>query len=193
MEGSGNSSTEQVIEFDYDKHLYTVKGEDYPSLHRILEEFGLIDKRWYKTEYADRGKAVHELTALIDRELITIDDIDEYKGYCEAWLQFKEDFKPEIIDIEKPVAHSIYKYACTPDRICKINGRNAIIDIKSGSPEKWHGIQMVAQDMAAGLENAILYEVYLKETGKYKPVQYQRSKYQNYWMAALILHQYKRK
>ncbi len=192
MEGTDRVSQEQVIEFDYDTHTYTVNGEDYPSLHRILEENGLIDTRYYKPAYAERGKAIHELTALLDRELITIDDIDEYKGYCEAWLQFKADFKPEFIDIEKPVANAIYKYACTPDRTCIINGKYAIVDIKSGSPEDWHGIQMGAQVMAVGLDDAILYGVYLKETGKYKPVPYQRSKYQNVWMAALILHQYKR-
>lgn len=194
MEGTDRVSQEQVIEFDYENHLYTVNGEDYPSLHRILEEFNIINKRWYKPEYADRGKAIHELTALIDRELITIDDIDEYKGYCEAWLQYKEDYRLEIIDIEKPVANDYYQYACTPDRTCIVKGKYAIVDIKSGGIEDWHGVQLAAQLMATGLDDAILCGVYLKETGKYKPpVLYQRSKYQNIWMAALILHQYKRK
>ena len=193
MEREVNRSSEQVIDFDYDTHTYTVNGEDYPSLHRILEEFGLIDTWWYKPEYANRGKAIHELTALIDREVITIDDVDEYKGHCEAWLQFKQDFKLEIIDIEKPVIYEIYKYACTPDRTCIIKGKYAIPDIKSGTPEDWHGIQMAAQAMATGLDDAILYGVYLKENGKYKPVPYQRSKYQNIWMSALTLYHYKRK
>jgi len=169
-----------------------VNGEDYPSLHRILEEVSLIDKRWYKPMYADRGKAIHELTALLDRGLITIDDIDEYKGYCEGWLLFKEDFKIKTIDVEKPAANDVYKYACTPDRTCITNGKDAIVDIKSGSPEKWHGAQLVAQAMATGLDDAILYGVYLKETGKYKPIQYYRREHQNAWMSALTLYYYKR-
>ena len=193
MEGRDRGSQEQV-EFSHEGHTYiTVAGEDRPSLHLILETANLMDTRWYKPEYADRGIAVHELTALLDKDLLRIEDIDpEYQGYCEGWLQFKEDLKPEIIDIEKPVGHKIYKYACTPDRTSKINGKSAIIDIKSGQPEKWHGVQVVAQAIATGLTDAALYGVYLKKNGKYKLETYLYRDHFNVWMAALTVYHYKK-
>ena len=194
MEGRDRIGDDQ-IEFTHEGHKYTVNGEDYPSLHEILEAPNLMNTRFYRPEHANRGIVVHELTALLDRGLITLEDIDpEYQGYCEGWLQFKDDYKPEIIDIEKPVAHKIYKYACTPDRTGIINNKNAIIDIKSGLPEKWHGAQLVAQAIATGLTDATLYGVYLNKTGKYKkykPLTYKYRDHYNAWMAALTIYQYK--
>lgn len=193
MEGKDNSGEKQVIEFDYDKHTYLVDGVDFPSLSKILETVGLVDKRFYKPEHAERGQNIHELTALLDRDFITMDDVlPIYKGYCEAWLQFKIDCKAKFTSIEKPVAHGIYRYACTPDRIGEVNGKAGVVDIKSGGPERWHGVQLIAQALAVGLEYAGLYGVYLKEDGKYNLTEYKCHPYHNVFMSCLTLYQFKK-
>ena len=49
--------------------------------------------------------------------------------------------------METPYYSAEYDLAGTPDRIGTIAGRDVVLDIKSGPPASWHGIQLAAYDL----------------------------------------------
>lgn len=159
------------IIFDPISHTYTVDDQRLDSVTTILKEEGFIDDTWYQKSGTDRGSAVHEATAAIDRGDLTAADFEgtEIYPYLEAWELFKIDtgFIPEII--EQPMVNTTLMYAGTLDRFGTWNDdTKIIIDIKSGAHELWHGLQLAAYSAfpdLKGVENRRV--VRLKKTGKY--------------------------
>lgn len=119
--------------FDSELHKYTLDGVELPSVTHICRFLH------YKAEYADkalrdiarlRGTAIHELTALMDYgEDILMEH--ELAPYVNGWSDFKRDYRAVPTHIE--VSLHCPTFAGTIDRICEINGKNIVVDIKTGS------------------------------------------------------------
>ena len=82
---------------------------------------------------ARRGTLVHEYTESVDYG-IPLEEIEiepELAGYVQAWLRFKRDWQFTPLHIEKPLYSTPSGYAGRLDRIGTMNGRSAIVDIKT--------------------------------------------------------------
>jgi hypothetical protein len=178
-----------------DTHTYTVDGQEYPSVTQILKDCGLIDITWYTDETAQRGTFVHECLQLIDQGTpsVLLDYGEDIGGYINAYLQFKKDALYKILQIEKPLYSSEYGFAGTPDRICELNGKYSIIDIKTGQKQDWHRLQLSGYKLLLGESKPLLYGLYLKNTGKYKLEPYKDSEYRNVFYSALTVYNWKHK
>lgn len=154
--------------FKPDTHQYFKNGVELPSVTRILQDLGFIDRSFYTDYGRTRGKFVHLACELDDRGELDEESLDPaLLPYLKAWRKFKKETGFIIEAIEKPVASATYNYAGMLDRLGIMNGINSVIDIKSGAVSPWTGLQLAAYSVA---ENKILkrFAVQLMETGRYK-------------------------
>lgn len=114
-----------------------------PSVTEVLREQGLIDTTWLTEEGRWRGSAVHRACELDD-----LDDLDESSvpggilPYLEAHRKFRRDCCAHWEEIERRRTHPIRHYTGKPDRYGKINGRTAVVDLKTGAPAPATAIQL---------------------------------------------------
>lgn len=163
---------------EFDERFYQ-KGDLFaPSVTYILDcvypkSFGLID--WIgdvgnkradeiKNEAADDGSFVHEaIEKLLKGFKISNDEISikfanrkralKVKRCLKAFLDWHEEYKPDVINTEKTVWNDEYLYAGTLDLKCRINGEIWTIDFKtSNSIHDSHKVQLSAYRYADGNE-----------------------------------------
>ena len=60
---------------------------------------------------------------------------------------------PTWTSIEQPYYNPELDLAGTPDRIGTMAGRDVVLDLKSGPPASWHGIQLAAYDLLVPLSH----------------------------------------
>lgn len=186
------------IDFNEEKHEYSVNGVKVPSVSEILsplnaDRYGTINPMVLQ-DAARRGRAVHELTEAIDYEidLWDEDEIDpELDGYVSAYYQFLFDHNCEWDGIESIV--SCYRgvedeppmYCGTIDRFGIVDGKAAVLDIKTYASMTTEA-QMTASCQTALYRDALLngkpgdsfhasqddsikrYILHLKKDGKYR-------------------------
>lgn len=130
------------IDFNEDKHEYTVGGVHIPSVSEILaplnaERYGEINPAVVQ-QAAERGRAIHEITEQIDYGLEPDEDEAEMvEGYIDAYYQFLFDHEVEWSMVERIVA--CYRgvegeppvYCGTIDRFGIVDGKAAVVDIKT--------------------------------------------------------------
>ena len=79
------------------------------------------------------------------------------------------------------VGNPVYSYATLIDRYGRVDGRRTIVELKTGAPCYWHGIQLQLQAEALaqtiGIVIGRVIGLYLQKTGKYKVIDY--SKYRS--------------
>lgn len=90
--------TSRMIEFDEEKHLYTVEGKVYPSVTSILGKLGVaesyegIDEELLRARTA-RGKRIHRAIELYNRGLLDMASVNEDdRLFVEGYLKFTQDF-----------------------------------------------------------------------------------------------------
>ena len=125
------------LTFDKETHTYRIDGAAVPTVTEIVSP---ITAQKYKADNPilieqakRRGTAVHEYTQLIDLgcPLDAIDIEPELCGYVKAYLEFLHDYSPDWTAIEKPVVHPQHLYAGTLDRLGTVDGKPALLDIKT--------------------------------------------------------------
>jgi len=142
-----------MLEFDAEKHIYTWNGSFVPSVTQVIGTWVKITvagRDYYYSPYTgdivepsvmerarDWGNAVHQVAAII----LSGDDIDETESPPELVqvkkkvVEWRDTYKPEIICVEQPCYCSRYRYAGTPDIVCRIGRSEGIVDIKTGGSE----------------------------------------------------------
>ena len=167
------------IEFDEEKHLYTVDGVKMPGVTEILspltaKHYGDISKETLRLA-ADRGTAVHEQCELIDYGFEIDEEFPvEWDGYVNAYRSFLNDYRPKWQGIEEMVFCESDGYCGRVDRYGRINGKTAVLDIKTtSSPTKANYMAGACQTVAYGnalknVEKGFL--LYLKKDGDYRLV-----------------------
>lgn len=128
-----------IIDFNEEKHEYSVGGVKVPSVSEILapisaDRYSQIDKFVLKNA-AERGTAVHAATRAIDYGFAPEEDFS-ISAYLKAYYMFLREVKPEWEMIEQIVWYSRYLgdtplYAGTVDRFGKIDGKPCVVDIKT--------------------------------------------------------------
>lgn len=158
-----------MLNFDHLTHTYDVDGDVYSSVTTVLKNMGFIDDKWFTAEARDRGSAVHEMTYGIDVGDFALDDFADspHFGYVQGWDKFKKDFDIEILEAEKIVWSITWRIAGTLDRIVKMNGKQALIDLKTGGHSFANGLQLAAYDDIGGVNAEDRMIVHLHDNGTY--------------------------
>ena len=168
-----NGASNAVFRYNKETHEYVLNGEVVPSVTQLLERAGLTSEAFYDAKSAERGHKVHELCTA--RDLWAIEDLrrcdSPYKGWLLAYEAFLMAVRPEWSAIEEAAVSIVYRVGGRPDRVGRLWGVEAIVDIKSGQPERHHGIQTALYDVVVGELPAGVrkrYSLYLKRTGKFR-------------------------
>ena len=176
----GNGGDDMTIEFNEEKHIYTVDGKVYPSVTDICspitaDHYGNINSAVLEMA-SRRGTAVHEATELIDLGTMPEDD-PEIDGYVNAYLDFLLDYSPHWEYIEYIGYHNEFGGYCgTVDRAGRVGSEYWVMDIKTtASPNKEQYIATCCQTEAYALmidKDCICKRkiLYLRKDGSYRLV-----------------------
>lgn len=201
-EGAATVATSNAIRFDKERHEYWHGSRRLPGVTQVLKplmpDYSFADPRV--------GTAAHKITAAWDagatnEEAIRLGGLGEYDsllgGYLSAWRAFREHFAFLPTVIEEVIGDPLMGFAGSVDRIGSMNDRPVILDIKTGSPEPWHGLQLAGYELgAAAMGLAQRGEVqrlgvYLTAEGRYATVEYADPRDIAVFHAALLVHQWK--
>jgi hypothetical protein len=193
------------IELDEEHHVYKVSSIVRPSVTQVLKDAGLIDTHWYTEEARLRGKAVHAACQFLDE-----DDLDwetvlpAYQGYVQGWAKFKRDSGFQIGRdgegrplVEYRLYHPVFGYCGTLDRQGAIGSAEYLVDLKTGTPEEWHGYQLAGYSQC--LPDALSRKrmtVHLKANGRYTTHEYGLDRFACDWQvfsASVVVWQAKNK
>lgn len=138
------------LTFDPEKHEYRYNGLIVPSVTRLLKWAGLIDETWFSDWHGERGRLIHLACQYYDEGTLDMSSVHpEIAGYLESYIKWREAGRHiKILEIEAPVFNEGCWYAGTLDRAVAIDDNPAIIDIKSGAYQPWHGLQLVGYQYA---------------------------------------------
>ena len=167
------------IEFDEEKHIYTIDGRRIPSVTDICspitdEHYGAINSAVLEMA-SRRGTAVHEATEVIDLGSLPEDD-PEIEPYISAYLDFLLDYKPRWQYIEWIGYNDDLNYCGTIDRGGKVGNEYWVLDIKTtASPTKENYIATCCQTQAYAMmieaERSCKRKIlYLRKDGSYRLV-----------------------
>lgn len=159
-------------------HKYTLDGEELPSVSELCrflsrEIYGEITQ--YKLDNAaERGTAVHKATEILDK-YGTVDVQDDILPYLQAYLTFRKEHEVEWSKIEYALHHPEDRYAGTIDRFGMLDGKKALVDLKSTytvhKPLCAASLNLYRRALQAnGIEVEVLYILHLKKDGTYKLV-----------------------
>lgn len=188
------------------------------SATQFLKEGGLIDTTYYTAGSAEKGTFIHKATELHDRpdmELVE-DDLDPViVPFLNAYKKFTYQCKPKWRGIEMQLADPQLGIAGTVDRVGTMTPpggiyskpERVVLDIKSGSPQDWHALQLacyqhlVTKDLLlSGAASPInsskplveRYVLYLRKSGNYKVQKFSNLNDISVCMAALKIAQWRR-
>lgn len=141
------------LTFEEHSHIYKLNGIEIPSVTTVMQPlssiyYGGIDTA-VLNKAASRGTAVHN--AIENYTDYGIEDIDPaYQGYFDAWKEWFELRKPEVLGDECRLYHKILRYAGTADLVCVINGRVTLVDYKTSAQvnTKLCAVQLEGYDRA---------------------------------------------
>lgn len=106
------------VEFEPDGHVYTYKGEHWPSITQILKAEGFIDTTWFDEWSRDKGSMVHlacryDITGELDEDSLD----DEIRPYLSAFRKFIAESGFKVEKSEAPGVNTTHRYSGTPDLI----------------------------------------------------------------------------
>lgn len=159
------------LTFEPDGHKYFLAGAELPSVTRVLADMGFVDTSFFTPGSAQRGTYVHFACELDDIGELMEETLDPaLLPYLYAWRAFKQDSMFAADKIEHRVCSEMYRFAGTVDRVGKLNGHDAIIDIKSGAVLPVTALQIAGYEIAISKKHRPYkrYAVQLKDDGTYR-------------------------
>jgi hypothetical protein len=162
----------QLLFFD-EGHKYTLDGEELPSVSELTrfisrEIYGDVGQ-FNLDRAADRGTAVHKATELLDK-YGTVEIDEDISPYLKAYIAFRKEHKCEWQKIEYATHHPENLYAGTLDRVGTVDGKLAILDIKTSStiqkPLYTAQLNLYREMLPDPIEQLII--LHLRKDGTYK-------------------------
>lgn len=133
------------LSFDPDTHTYTIGDERLPSVTQVIDRVGLIPSSQKNSDAAHRGKMVHLAARyLFEHRLDWSSVASPIAGYVcslDKWISATGFSAREC---EGRGWHRVHRYAGQWDVVGKMEYGEVLIDIKTGAPAKWHGLQTAA-------------------------------------------------
>jgi hypothetical protein len=137
---------DEHLEFCSKSHKFKLDGREVPSITGCLKEAGLIDDSFFTQYSALRGSVVHAACHYLDENDLAPDYLDgEQAGYLDAWDLFCRQHHCKWESIERPVYSIMLQVAGIPDRIGIVDGKECVVEIKTGQIYPVHGIQLSMQ------------------------------------------------
>ncbi len=134
--------------FDPVEHKYYLDDRELTSPTQLLKAEGVINTEWYTEEGRDNGTRRHLIFHLDDIDDLVEESVDPVDlPYLETYRRFKRENQFVLIDSETPVFNATYMIACTPDKYCELNGKKALVEIKTGNLEPWTALQTAFQSL----------------------------------------------
>ena len=131
-----------MIDFNEERHEYTLQGIHIPSMSELMQP--IMSDFPLDPYYLERGTAVHDLTEAWDKcRYDPILSDEELLPYIFAYQDFHDQHTVEIIEIEKILFNPTLLYAGTMDRLWVVDGMKHLTDIKSGLKYRQHIVQLV--------------------------------------------------
>lgn len=168
------------IDFDEEKHLYTLRGMRLPSVTQIMKPMSLM---LYETvpagtleDAADRGTRAHEQVS--NYVLYGIEEADpDTEPYVNAFIEFQRSYQPTWVASEYRTYHKVMRYAGTIDLIGYVEPDDGtgvdVVDLKCTA--QFHGVMLATQIGAYaealkshGVQVRNRYGLQLLKTGKYR-------------------------
>lgn len=132
-----------VVEFDEETHTYTAGDVPVISVTQALGLAGLVDTKFFTDFGRRRGSAVHRAIEFLVDGSLDLNSIDpKISGYLDAYRAFAEDTGFEVLEVERRVWSPTRRFAGTLDQIGNLNGRRAIVDVKTGKLMPVTGLQL---------------------------------------------------
>lgn len=124
------------FEVDVARHRTYMDGRLVPSVTQVLKQAGLVSPYAMDEAAAERGRAVHLLTAQDDVKKVDYRKVPKHlRGFLDAWRAYRSisGFVPELI--EHRVYHPSPEYAGTFDRYGRRDGSGfpVMLDIKTSN------------------------------------------------------------
>lgn len=158
-----------MIEFDDSTHTYTYEGAKVPSVSTIINDLLKTDYSKIDPFYANRGTAVHKAIELYLQGDLDESSLDEHvTPYFKAFLKFENDTGFIVEQTELRIFCERLWFAGTLDLIGSIDGKKYLLDIKTGSRQKWHDIQTAGYAIGSGDEEIKRGCIYIKKNGTYQ-------------------------
>jgi hypothetical protein len=165
--------------FRESEHTYHIGEWEVPGTGDIMKVGGELEDRWYNLSGRTRGQVIHHLTYQLDLGLVRLEDVEtQYQSWILAYGEFKLKHRPRYKLLEQPVFNEHLGFATVLDRAGigmldkkgkRINGWFEL-NIKTGAPEDWHGVQRAGEVIAWRKKpdfHIRRYTLYLKKTGKF--------------------------
>lgn len=185
-----------TLRFDEATHTYTLDGMVVPSVTGVL---GPIQPD-YSYATTELGSAVHALTEQWDIGIIDLASSvpEDCAAHLRAWRLFRHEHAFVPLHIEERVFNSLHRYAGTVDRIGTWGEGDSVVilDIKTGDPAPWHGVQLAGYVLAAERMGLVArgitrIGVYLAGDGTYRVREYSDASDFPAFLAALTLNNWK--
>lgn len=194
--------TDNELTFNDKLHEYRLNDVVIPSVTQVIKDAGLTNFDWIDPNLlerkADLGTKVHLTTEYYDKSILNLDSLNPVLlEYLESWIKFRKDYEFEPTEIELQLAHPLYRFAGTIDRIGYIKNGLVLLDIKSGTIQKVHEIQTAAYELLynQGKKRSDQIKrrlaVYIREDG-YKVQEFKNKNDANVFLAALTISNYKK-
>lgn len=141
-----------------DPSKYVVDSYRYVSVTEVLSLSGWA--RYDKIDpvvlsrAAKRGSLVHDATEDVDDGTFNASEFrEDLIPYIDGYKKFMREHDYEVLESEIVVFNHKHKYAGQLDRICMLDGKKTLLDIKTSAQRKpeW-GLQLAGYEMAYGEE-----------------------------------------
>lgn len=180
------------IDFDSDLHAYSRAGREVVGVTSVLGATIDVGIEWPESARL-RGTAVHLATQFDDEGTLDEETVfPEWRGYLAGWRAFRRALEPEWLAIERRVFHPKLDFAGTLDRIARIGGRTALLDLKSGQKRPSVRAQLGGYGLALALEGIAIDDflaVYVTKDGRFDILEVDPSRARAEWLAAFTVYQ----
>lgn len=146
------------VEFDPGSHTYCLSGKRVPSVTQVLElaeDFSAVPPQLLEAA-RDFGQHVHAAVDLLLRNDLNWSALDPaLEPYLLGAQRFLDESGVTPLYSEEPVAHTVLRYAGTPDLVGLFRNAVSVFDFKSGAVPSTVGAQTAAYGEACRLYHGI--------------------------------------
>tara|TARA_Y100001951_G_C11185727_1_gene208556 strand:+ start:90 stop:668 length:579 start_codon:yes stop_codon:yes gene_type:complete len=131
-----------TLKFDEETHTYTLDGNVVPSVTSIIAD--ILDQDYSNIDpwYAEFGVSVHKAIEYENNGELDEGSVSDEAMVClESYRNFvKESYLECIVSEQRGINRELW-VAGTMDMVCKLHNGVYIIDVKTGTKQKWHKLQ----------------------------------------------------
>jgi hypothetical protein len=184
-----------LFEVDREKHEYRYDGRKLISITDCMKTAGIIDNVFASDFDLWVGTATHRAIELYIKGTLKWETLDpSLHPRIEAWVEFETHTGFVATDTEKSIVNPMWGIAGTLDVLGRFpNGKEGIIELKSGNVSRWAGVQSAGQDILLGGPRRLRYGMKVPARGRPSVTPFTDPDDYNAFQAAVIIANWKTK